>query len=97
MKTLRSQRHMTRTSRLMGPRFADGARPLATKGRARTRAARGLIVLALVLGGLGGAALGSLGHGSPGHLGHSPASAHARAVTLSSGSNHPWMYKPWTD
>ena len=93
MKTLRSRWHSTPTSRLAGPCSADGARPLATKGQVRARAARGITVLALVLGGLGGAALGSLGHSGPGH---SPANAHA--VTLSSGGdgiNNPWMYKPW--
>jgi hypothetical protein len=69
-------------------------------GTVRAWAARGIVVLALVLGGLGAAASASPGHGSAGHFqasAHQPADSPAlSAAADSKGSGHikrlPWMF-----
>lgn len=76
------------------------ARRECSMGMARSRATRGILVLALVLGGLGAAALAQW-HGVAGHVG---ASAHPPADSLALpagadvmgssviGRGLPWMY-----
>ena len=83
MKTRKSLRHVMRRSGL-----AAGARALLP---VRARAARAILVLALVLGSLGGMALGSLGHGG---AGHSSRSVTTLSAAPSSDSSKPWMYHP---
>lgn len=78
---------------------ASGAHRAVARGTVRARAARRILVLALVLGGLGAAALTLPGHGSAGQAG---ASAHQRAArpglstaasTITSNAvTRPWMY-----
>ena len=75
--------------------LAGGAHRKPAAGTARARAARGILVLALALGGVGTAAMMSLGHGA---AGHPQASAHHQAGrrTLSAAAappnSRPWMY-----
>ena len=68
----------------------------ATRNNPPGRAARGILILALVLGGLGAEAAATSGHGAGDH-----ASAHhtagnlrpgASAYLTSSGHTNPWMY-----
>ena len=90
MKTHRSFRHVIK--QISG--LAGGAHRAPSTRSARTRATQGLLVLALVLGGLGATALASFGHGSAG-----PARASTQqAVSTGTGSasagsaSRPWMY-----
>lgn len=96
MKTHRSLWHAA----MRAGGWAGSARHEAPKGAVRVRVTRGILVLALVLGGLGGAALALPGHGSAGHVqapAHQPASdlvhpAAASSTSSVSALRRPWMY-----
>jgi hypothetical protein len=96
MKTHRSLWHvLMRTDGAVGSHRRE-----PSKGTVRARAQRGILVLALGLGGLGAAALTLPGHASAGHV---HASTHQPAgrpvVSTATGSTtsvkavpRPWMY-----
>src|SRR6266568_4662345 len=94
MKTHRWLWHVIR--RTGGP--AGGARREPRAGTARARAARGILVPALVLGSLGATAAASPGTASASNV---PVSAHQLAHSLRSCNalTSPWMYtsvtSPW--
>jgi hypothetical protein len=96
MKTHRRLWHVImRTSGSVG----SASREPSTR-TVRARATRGILVLALVLGGLGAAASALPGHVSTGHVqasAHQPADSlalSAAAASISSGQTIrlPWMY-----
>ncbi len=95
MKTQRSLWHVI--MRTCGLR---SARREPSTGTVRVRATRGILVLALALGGLGAAVVALPGHGGTGRV---PASSHhpADSPAASTGANsttafymapRPWMY-----
>lgn len=86
MKTHRSSRHaIMRTGGSVG-----SARREPSRGTVYVRARRGIIVLALMLGSLGIAALALPGHGSAGQV-HAGVHQLAGSRTLSTVLR-PWMY-----
>jgi hypothetical protein len=95
MKTHRSLWHVTlRTGGSVG-----SVRREPSRGTVRARATRGILVLALMLGSLGAAALALPGHGSAGHAAsaHQPADSLALSAGADSMSSYntyrrPWMY-----
>jgi hypothetical protein len=95
MKTHTSLRHVTmRTSGSVGSHRRESPRAMVL-----ARTTRGILVLALMLGSLGVAALASRGHVSAGQVHastHQPADSPALstgAESMSSrGTYRPWMY-----
>jgi hypothetical protein len=85
MKTHRSSLHaIMRTGGSVG-----GIHRAPSKRTVRARAARGILVLALMLGGLGAAVLALPGHGSAGQVHvsvHQPADSHTLSMAF-----RPWM------
>lgn len=97
MKTYRSLWHVI--MRTVGS--VSSARRESSMGTARSRATRGILVLALALGGLGAAALASQAHGGAGHV-HASAHQPADSLALPAGTalmrssvtarGLPWMW-----
>ena len=96
MKTHRSLWHV----RMRTNGAAGNHRREPSKETVRARAQRGILVLALALGGLGAAALTLPGHGSAGHVPastHQPAGSHvhptvAGPTTSTKALTRPWMW-----
>lgn len=96
MKTYRSLWHVI--MRTVGS--VSSARRESSMGTARSRATRGILVLALLLGGLGAATLAMQAHGGAGH--HASADKPADSHALPAGSDLmrssvigrglPWMW-----
>jgi hypothetical protein len=82
-----------------GGRTAAGAHRVPSAGIAHTWAVRGILVLAVTLGGLGAVALAWPGHVNAGHAqvssqqrGHSPARPGGLHLMVSKAKPKPFMY-----